>query len=132
MKKTQVRSIPTKVLLEVFELVDPTSESNPFRTISKSWRNQLILILLFYMGLRLGELLNLQTDSFKSEFSPSENKTIYWLNVKLASTLDVRKRPPSLKNNYSQRQLPLPRFIYEACLTTLIACRLKADKYQPL
>jgi len=66
-----IRSIPSKVTDEVFDIVAPSSSINPFRTEKLKKRNFLIIALLFYMG---------------------------------------------LKNDYSERQIPLPEAIYFGCL----------------
>ena len=111
-----IRSIPSKVTDEVFDIVAPSSSINPFRTEKLKKRNFLIIALLFYMGLRRGELLTLDTSAFKSEYSASDGHQLYWLNIRATSQIDTRVHTPSLKNDYSERQIPLPEAIYFGCL----------------
>jgi len=103
----RVRSLPNKVIDDIFKISKPTSPSNPFRTLKGAWRNYVIVCLLYYQGLRRGELLNLTADCMKSEFDFNSQKQIYWLNVIENGLIDTRTNKPRLKNKYSQRQIPL-------------------------
>jgi len=111
-----IRSIPASVTDEVFGIVTPSSATNPFRTGKLKKRNFLIISLLFYMGLRRGELLTLETSAFKSEYSAKDNRQLYWLDVRQSSQYDNRLYTPKLKNEYSERQIPLPEALYYGCL----------------
>jgi len=111
-----IRSLPSRVTDEVFEIISPSSELNPFRTQKLKKRNFLIIALLFYMGLRRGELLTLEANAFNTEYNCEDQKQLYWLNVRCSSQFDSRLYAPKLKNEYSQRQIPLPEPLYYGCL----------------
>lgn len=65
------------------------------------------------MGLRRGELLLLASNCMKAEYDPVAGRTHYWLDVRDSDLYDPRKIKPKLKNQYSPRQLPLQKSMYE-------------------
>lgn len=107
-----IRSLPGKVIEEIFETLAPYSTKNPFRTEKLKFRNHLIINIFFYLGLRRGELLSLQADAFKAELDPTSDRILYWLNIRPPSQLDPRRNTPKLKNNFSVRQIPIPLELY--------------------
>jgi len=116
-KKVPIRSVPRDVLEEIFDRASPDCPENTARLQKLARRNYLIINLFFLVGLRKGELLNLETDSFHSEYCPDEQRQIYWLNVKESTRPDPRVRSPKLKNKNSQRQLPISNELYNMCLS---------------
>lgn len=108
------RSLPADVLEDIFEIVDPTSRRNPFRTTTARWRNYTIVLLLFQLGLRRSELLLLTPDSVHSEFDFRLGHQVYWLSISQPDCEDPRASPPRLKNSWAVRDLPLSRTLISA------------------
>lgn len=54
------RGLSEEQLDILFELIMPGSESNPFEDKSVRVRNRLMILMLYYLGLRGGELLNIR------------------------------------------------------------------------
>jgi integrase len=48
------------------ELIRPDSKNNPFKDIGVRYRNFAIILLLRYLGIRIGELLNIKTSDIKT------------------------------------------------------------------
>lgn len=115
-----VRSIPSAVLEDLFAVVNPDSQKNPFRTAPNRWRNFTIFMLLLQLGLRKSELLILEVGSFRSQFDPELCDTRYWLDVATHAAPDPRAKAARLKNDLAVRQLPLSASLV-ACLDTYIA-----------
>lgn len=108
------RSLPADVLEDMFELVDPTSRRNPFRTTIARWRNYTMVLLLFQLGLRRGEMLLLTPDSIHSEFDFRLGKQVHWLDINQPACEDSRASPPRLKNAWAVRELPLSHTLVSA------------------
>lgn len=108
------RSLPADVLEDMFELVDPTSRRNPFRTTAARWRNYTMVLILFQLGLRRGELLLLTPDSIHSEFDFRLGRQVYWLSISQPDCEDTRASPPRLKNSWAARDLPLSHTLISA------------------
>jgi len=111
-KHKPIRSLPQSVVDEVFEIVRPDSRLNPYRSEKNRQRNFIIFAVLFHMGLRRGELLNLTTDSIQTDYDYQNHRQLYWLNVRAPNLLDTRGKKPQLKNFYSPRQIPLQESLY--------------------
>lgn len=111
------RSLPFIVVEEIFGLLDPMSEKNIFRTETNRHRNFIAFALLYHMGLRRGELMYLTSECMHSGYDPTAEKDLFWLNVRDPQLYDPRETSPELKNKYSTRQIPLPRFLYESLLS---------------
>lgn len=109
-----VRSLPTLVMDELFLLLRPDSEANPFRTRNLKIRNFIVISLLYQMGLRRGELLNLSSNCMKAQFDAEADRVVYWLNVIPSEQVDTRSKKPKLKNANSTRQLPVSKVLYES------------------
>ena len=58
--ETEVKSLTNEQLDILFELFRPESEFNPFTDSSVAVRNRLIFLLLYHLGIRGGELLNIR------------------------------------------------------------------------
>jgi integrase len=103
-----VRALPPLVVEDLYEIFNPESPRNPFKTEALRWRNLLIFMLLLRLGLRRGEAALLRTNSFKQDFDPVAGKTVHWLDVEETNDGDPRFERPGLKTDISRRQLPLP------------------------
>jgi integrase len=110
-----IRALPAAVVRELYELFDPASPRNPFRTPAQRVRNHLLFILYLHLGLRRGEALILSVNDFGAEYNHASGTWFRWLNV---TTTDDDGRPdpraaaPSLKTSQSQRQLPITETVY--------------------
>jgi integrase len=102
-----IRALPPSVIEDLYEIFNPDSPRNPFKTKTQRWRNLLIFMLLLRLGLRRGESALLLTNSFKEDFDPSTGKTVTWLDVQQTGDDDPRYEEPSLKTANSRRQLPV-------------------------
>ncbi|BEV15533.1 hypothetical protein HBDW_23210 [Herbaspirillum sp. DW155] len=112
-----VRALPASVLSELFELVVPGAEANPFKSPATQWRAYCTFLLLLNAGLRRGETLTLRADFLKSENSFSGRQ--FWLNVQTSADEndDPRHSSPSIKNVSSIRQIPVGGIVAEAFYT---------------
>ncbi|WP_109151256.1 site-specific integrase [Azospirillum sp. TSO5] len=104
-----IRALPAVVVEDIYEQFNPMSERNPFRTETLRWRNYLIFLLMLHLGLRRGEVLILPADAIKEDFDPETGEDRHWINVVETLDEDPRSVAPSLKNAFSQRQLPIPK-----------------------
>lgn len=118
-----VRSVPADVLEDLFEVIRPDSFRNPFRTEVARLRNFIIFLLLFQLGLRLGEMLLLTPDSFSNEFDFRTGTQVYWVTVEASAQHDIRARAPRLKNGWASRQLPLSKELVSAIDIYVSQCR---------
>lgn len=122
------RSLPSLVVEDLYEIFDPTSHRNPFRTPSNRWRNFVLFLVLTQLGLRRGEVLNLTVDSLKQQFDPSVGEVRHWLDVCPAErTSDIRSRKPALKNRHAVRQLPVSQTLAVAIDTYASQYRSDVD-----
>ncbi|XSS60436.1 hypothetical protein ACP9OK_16210 [Pseudomonas sp. B11] len=64
-----VRALPSPVLDEFYQIIDPYSARNPFRNSTLRWRNYILCLLMLHLGLRRSETLVLPMDALKSEKS---------------------------------------------------------------
>lgn len=104
-----IRALPAAVLTEVYELIDPQSARNPFRTESIRWRNFVLILLMLHQGLRRSEALSLPADAVKSDWNPKTRSSRFWLDIaeNTYDDTDPRSDRPALKNDYVFRQIPL-------------------------
>ncbi|MDH0614131.1 MULTISPECIES: tyrosine-type recombinase/integrase [unclassified Agrobacterium] len=109
-----VRALSPLVVEDLYEIFNPDSPRNPFKTEALRWRNLLLFMLMLRLGLRRGEAALLHTSSFKEDFDSVAGKTVHWLDVEETNDDDPRYEQPGLKTGSSRRQLPLPREIIEA------------------
>ncbi|MET3757109.1 MULTISPECIES: tyrosine-type recombinase/integrase [Rhizobium] len=106
-----IRALPPIVVEDLYEIFNPDSPRDPFKTEALRWRNLLIFMLLLRLGLRRGEAALLHTSSFKEDFDPVGGKTVHWLDVDETDDDDPRYERPGLKTATSRRHLPLPQEI---------------------
>lgn len=103
-----IRSLPASVVEALYEVLDPESSINPFRTSSSKWRAFTIFSLLLHQGLRRSELLILPADAIKSQFNTKTLSTQHWLNIIDNNyQKDLRFTRPGIKTISSIRQLPV-------------------------
>ena len=94
----QDRSLSDVQLDALFELIQPGSESNPF-SIDVQRRNRLMILLLFYLGIRGGELLNIRIQDI--DFSSNRIRIVRRADERA----DSRTNEPNVKTR--ERLLPL-------------------------
>jgi len=108
---SRVRSLPSVVVEALYEVLDPSSASNPFPRMHVKWLAFMAFLLMLHQGLRRGELLLLKADVVKSGFDKRQQRSRYWLNVQANSYSDEDEDPrysrPSIKTASSVRQLPV-------------------------
>lgn len=111
-----LRSLPANVISEMYNLFDPLSPDNPFKTDINKTRNFLIFVTLLHLGLRRSELLVLPVDALQTEFDVDKGVYRSWLVVDYIETDDdnddagdPRANKPSLKNLLARRSLPVAR-----------------------
>src|SRR5690606_6010354 len=117
-----IRALPSIVVMELYEIFEPLSYINPFRTAREKFRNYLIFLLLLHLGLRRGEILLLGLDAFHSEFDPSTGREFFWLIIDYVQSdvdenddlPDPHVPAPSLKNNHARRLLPMSMDLFAA------------------
>jgi len=49
----------------------------------------------------------------KAQFDSETERVVYWLNIRPSEEHDTRSKKPKLKNEYSTRQLPVSKNLYE-------------------
>lgn len=122
------RSLPCLAVEDLYEIFDPASPRNPFRTSSSRWRNFVVFLVLVQLGLRRGEALSLTVNSLKQQFDPSLGEVRHWLDVCPAGQhADRRSRKPGLKNRHAIRQLPVPQVLAVAIDTYVSQYRPDVD-----
>lgn len=94
----QDRSLSDVQLDALFEIIQPGSESNPF-SIDVQRRNRLMILLLFYLGIRGGELLNTRIQDI--DFSTNRIRIVRRADERA----DSRTNEPNAKTR--ERLLPL-------------------------
>ncbi|MEL3013511.1 site-specific integrase, partial [Escherichia coli] len=94
----QDRSLSDVQLDALFEVIQPRSELNPF-SIDVQRRNRLMILLLFYLGIRGGELLNIRIQDI--DFSANRIRIVR----RADEQADSRTNEPNAKTR--ERLLPL-------------------------
>lgn len=105
-----IRALPALVVEDLYEIFNPQSPRNPFRTEALKWRNYMIFLTLLHLGLRRGEILILPANAINEDFDYATNRPSHWINVTGTpeeDTLDPRASKPSIKTAASHRQLPV-------------------------
>jgi integrase len=107
----RIRSLPSEIVEALYEMLDPESSINPFRSAVSRWRVYTIFMLLLHQGLRRGELLNFPVDVIKSGFDRNRQQARYWMTVRYNEYQDddPRYSKPSIKNVPSIRQIPVSK-----------------------
>ncbi|WP_348236151.1 site-specific integrase [Vibrio parahaemolyticus] len=92
---------------EHFEEV--TNPQNPFKEGFLQYRNYLMHRLMYTYGLRVGEVMLVSLDSVGETLPDLHGNTRFMLIVQNLpdDVIDPRKRPPSIKTQYSYRQIEL-------------------------
>lgn len=104
-----VRALPASVIEDLYSIVDPNSERNPFRTDHGKWRNYVLFLLYLHQGLRRAEALLLSANAVKEEYQSSENRFYRWINIQDSGLIDPRSQRPSPKTINSIRQVPIAK-----------------------
>ena len=112
----QDRSLNDVQLDSLFEIIQPGSELNPF-SIDVQRRNRLMILLLFYLGIRGGELLNIRIQDI--DFITNRNR-IFRRADELA---DSRTNQPHAKTR--DRLLPLAESLVQELHSYIIQDRRK-------
>ena len=113
-KILKIKSLPPVIIDYLDEILVPGAVNNPFKHLQTQWKYYVAYILLSYVGLRRGELLLLNIDSFFMTKSFKNNKNYYYLNVQNnESDDDERFTELNLKNQYATRQIPIGEDIYK-------------------
>ena len=109
-----LRSLPSTVVSDLYEIFDPGSARNPFRSKRTRSRNYLIFLTLLQTGIRRSEMLLLYVDSVNAEFDDSAGRLISWMvlsdldeDEKPKRLNDPRSPPPNFKNPIARRNLPI-------------------------
>jgi integrase len=110
-REQTLRALPSGVLQDLYEIFDPESQRNPFRSQAERFRNYTLFHLLLHCGLRAGEALLLPLDCIRSQHDPSLLRERHWMTVRSmfneTSEIDPRASRPALKNAYAVRQIPV-------------------------
>lgn len=109
-----LRSLPSTVVSDLYEIFDPGSARNPFRSKRTRSRNYLIFLTLLQTGIRRSEMLLLYVDSVNAEFDDSAGRLVSWVvlsdldeDQNPKSLIDPRSPSPNLKNSMARRNLPI-------------------------
>lgn len=116
-----LRSLPSIVVSDLYEIFNPGSARNPFRCGRTRSRNYLIFLTLLQTGIRRSEMLLLYVNSVNAEFDDSAGRLISWMMLSdldddqnPKSLIDPRSPAPSLKNPIARRILPISEELLEA------------------
>ena len=115
-----LRSLPSIVVSDLYEIFNPGSARNPFRCARTRSRNYLIFLTLLQTGIRRSEMLLLYVNSVNAEFDDSAGRLMPWMvlsdldeDEKPKSLNDPRSPPASLKNPIARRILPISKELLE-------------------
>lgn len=110
-REMTMRALPGDVLEDLYEIFDPRSERNPFRSEAERVRNFTLFHVLLHCGLRAGEALLLSVGCVRSQHDPNLVRDRNWMTVRNmfddGTEADRRALAPSLKNAYAVRQIPV-------------------------
>lgn len=112
----QDRSLSDFQLDALFEVIQPGSESNPF-SIDVQRRNRLMILLLYYLGIRGGELLNIRIQDI--DFSTNRIRIVRRADERA----DSRTNEPNAKTR--ERLLPLSESLVQELHNYIIQDRRK-------
>ncbi|HBP5185149.1 integrase [Pseudomonas aeruginosa] len=103
------RALPAAVIEDIYELIQPDSPRNPFRTEALRWRNFALVLLMLHQGLRRSETLVLAADAIKESLAFQTEGLRCWMDVveNPYEHSDSRADAPSIKNANSVRQIPV-------------------------
>jgi integrase len=105
------RALPASVVEDLYQVADPASARNPFRSEGQRWRNFALFVLYLHQGLRRGEALVLPVDAVKEDFDPKLGRNRLWLDVteNPYEDQDPRYTAPGIKTDLSHRQIPVTK-----------------------
>lgn len=109
------KGLDLRVVDEVLEYLRPGHPHNPFADKVVQQRNHLIMVLLRYLGIRRGELLNLRVEDV--DFSKSTLSVVR----RPDSPLDSRRHQPLVKTK--QRAIPINDALQKALSDYILQCR---------
>ena len=104
-----LRALPAVVVEAMYALLDPESDTNPFKGVRTRWRVFTAFVLMLHQGLRRGELLLLNANAIKSGLDARQQRRRYWINVSEQGRVDTDPRysRPGIKTADSIRQVPV-------------------------
>lgn len=104
-----LRALPAVVVEAMYALLDPESDTNPFKGVRTRWRVFTAFVLMLHQGLRRGELLLLNANAIKSGLDARQRRRRYWINVSEQGRVDTDPRysRPGIKTADSIRQVPV-------------------------
>lgn len=113
------RSLSDEEISELWDVVLPDSDRNPFEELVKL-RNYLIVLLLYHLGIRKGELLNIKVEDINFD-----NNTVF-----IARRADEKDDTRSIEPNAKtlDRLLPLGETLVRVLYDYIIKSRRKACK----
>jgi integrase len=108
-RRQKIRALPAAVVEDLYELAWPDSSRNPFRSTPNQHRNFVIFLLLLHQGLRRSEALLLPVDAVHGERDAQKDAHRYWVDITWNpyEDDDPRAAAPSLKTEWSVRQIPI-------------------------
>jgi integrase len=108
-RRQKIRALPAAVVEDLYELAWPDSTRNPFRSTPNQHRNFVIFLLLLHQGLRRSEALLLPVDAVHGERDAHKDAHRYWVDITSNpyEDDDPRAAAPSLKTEWSVRQIPI-------------------------
>lgn len=123
----QIRALPEVVIADLFDIFNPLSGRNPFRTTALKWRNFMIFLLLLESGIRRGEAALLTSRSLLAQFDSRRDRHSFWLNIRQTADEDERYEAPSLKTVDATRQIPVSSVL--AALIQLYEIEYRHESY---
>lgn len=108
-RSTRIRALPAAVVEDLYELVNPLSSRNPFRSADIAHRNFALFLLVLHQGLRRGEACVLPLDAIKEGWDPKTGGVRHWIDITVNpyEAVDPRYARPALKTVDAVRQLPI-------------------------
>jgi integrase len=110
-QEVDIRALPAAVVEDLYELVDPSSTRNPFRSEDNAYRNFALFLLLLHQGIRRSEGCGLPVDAIQDGFDHVIGEVRNWMNIRKRppGVVDTRSTPAELKTPESIRQIPIGR-----------------------
>jgi len=107
-RTNMLSALPAVVVEAMYAILDPESDTNPFKGVRTRWRVFTAFVLMLHQGLRRGELLLLNANAIKSGLDARQQRRRYWLNVSEQGRVDTdfRYSRPGIKTADSIRQVP--------------------------
>ena len=115
------KSLSEQEISHFLGVVHPESEHNPF-PLEHRLRNYLIVKIFLSTGIRLGELLLLETTSL------GQSNASFYMKLAQPSNEDIRVDRPDLKNLQSERIIAITRDLFELCDHYILELRRPVKK----